>query len=164
MRKVGRCTDGTDFTRSTSMWRIYSCRGIVVPRKCGSWVAVIIRAAAAVKPLTAECEIKYMMMPIRKKPMSRYSIPTIKASKKERSIYCALPGSASGESVVRTSRLIIAMGPVDNCRKLPHKAPIHGAMIAAYNPKTGGIPASMAYAMDWGISTTATVNPASRSF
>ncbi len=92
---------------------------------------MIIRAAAAVNPFTAECEIKDITKPRRNTPMAIYKTPTIRASRKASSTNSLLPGSAMGVSVVRTSRLIIAIGPVANCRKLPHRAPISGVTAAA---------------------------------
>ena len=128
---VGICTAGKPFIISTSLGKMYSCRDTLMPKKWGSWVAIMISAAAEVNPLTAEWEIKNITIPRRNNPMRIYKTPTIKASRKASLTNWSLPGSAIGVSVVRTSRLIIAMGPVASWRKLPQRAPIIGVTAAA---------------------------------
>ncbi len=92
---------------------------------------MMISAAAEVNPLTTEWEIKDISIPRRNIPMPRYNTPTIKARRNASSTNCLLPGSARGVSVVKTSKLIIAMGPVESWRKLPHRAAINGVTVAA---------------------------------
>ncbi len=82
------------------------------PSAVGSWLAKMSSAAATVKPTITGCERKLAAEPPRTRPMRMRITPTSSASSTARPTYSVPPGSASGVSAPRVSRLVMAVGPV----------------------------------------------------
>ncbi len=78
-------------------------------------------------------------------------------------MYSSEPGVASVESAPNVSSEVSATGPVWRYGDDATSAAASGGSAAARSPRWGGIPASWAYASDWGSRTRATLIPATRS-
>src|SRR3972149_2476600 len=103
------------------------------------------------------------MAPRRNMPRASWQIPTSSARRIAKATNCSEPTAASDARTEPVNRETIATGPVASWLEEPQRAPPITGRNAAYRPEYGGSPASGAYAIDWGISTSATVIPAIRS-
>ena len=120
-------------------------------------------AAAGTKPSKSGWESMYAITPARNRPTSTRTRPTMSARPSPRATYSGLPTAASGARAPNVSRADTAVGP--GCRYGDDEkgAAASGGIADAYSPRTAGIPASWAYATPWGMTTSATEIPATRS-
>ena len=135
-----------------------------VPMALGTWEEMMMIAAAEVKPFRTGSTIRYASHPNRPRPRSSRQTPTMKARSAASLTYSGSPlVNPAPWSAARVSRLVRATGPV--CRygdDANNEKAISGSA-DANSPVTTGISAIWAYARDWGISTRATLTPATRS-
>ena len=147
----------------SQMWMNACCFVPGMPRKVLIWLVPISRAAPAVKPTTTECEMKFTIAPSRANPSASWKAPAMKVRVNTMRMYPALPGSASGATVVNTTIEIAVVGPEIRWCDEPKSAATIAGTIAQYSPYSGGRPAIRANATPCGSTMIAPVTPASRS-
>ena len=133
------------------------------PSRSLSWTAAIVSAAAAVNPLMTGVDRKLTRAPSRARPASTWSAPTSTARAPASARYVDASPSARGATAAAVSSESMATGPTEMNRLVPNTAYTTSDTMAAYRPVIGGTPASAAYAIACGITSTATVAPARRS-
>ncbi len=138
-------------------------RAISRPKKCFTWLVAMRIAAPAVKPVTTECEMKLTSEPMRASPITSWITPTRNVIVSARLTYCAVPGSACGESTENSTIEAAVVGPDTRCQEEPNSAAMIAGIIPAYSPYSGGMPAMVANATPCGSATSAPVSPAIRS-
>src|SRR6266508_164412 len=134
-----------------------------VPSVAGNCEAMMSTVAAVVKPSSTGWDIRYASDPPLTIPSSRRHPPTRTASSAARPTYSDPPIGAKGLSAPSTNSDVMAVGPVCRYGEEAANDAAMGASAAAYRPRSGGSPASWAYASDCGTRTNATLMPAPSS-
>ena len=104
------------------------------PRIPGICEKPISTAAPALNPRITECETKLRNTPRRAIPIPACITPTMSDSTNASSKYLEVPGAASSEREVNTTKDMAVVGPVMRWAELPQRLAMIVGMMEAYNP------------------------------
>lgn len=95
-----------------------------------------------------------------RQPHHQLNHPRQKRQRPRQLTYCAVPGSACGDSTENSTIEAAVVGPDTRCQEEPNSAVMMAGIMPAYSPYSGGMPAMVANATPCGSATSAPVSPA----